>query len=198
MKTISSDLEILATEAGVARQSSRAGFRFVLVRALCLLLMALAGGLLPGTALASQHQIVDSNTMFAPQVGSPVHLPNFLDPNAGCAWSGVAGQVFDPQGVPITGLIINIEGVVDGSPVSYHDLSGSSLRLGAGGYEVKLAGQALTSQGLFVLQLTDVTGAELSSPFNLVTSAACDKNLLIFNLAEIVVVKRLYLPMIKR
>ena len=122
------------------------------------------------------------------QAGTPANTANFVKPDLGCDWMGVGGQVFNKSEKPVTGLIVEVSGSLDGNPVLLLTLTGGSTVLGPGGYEISLADQPIASQESLGLQLFDLTGSPLSEKVLFDTSAdidACEKNLVIINFREI-------------
>jgi hypothetical protein len=47
------------------------------------------------------------------QPGSPAYLQMFRQPELACSWTGVAGQIFDRDGQPVTGIVVVVEGKLD-------------------------------------------------------------------------------------
>ncbi len=139
-----------------------------------------------------------SQILYVVQPGTPVGIQNFVLPEAGCNWAGVGGQVFDQTGSPVSGLIIKINGTVEGNSVLVYAVTGSSLQLGPGGFDVYLSDHPVATQSLLTLQLLDVTGAPLTGPIPLETFANCSQNLLLVNLVEKLFNAYQYLPLISR
>ena len=134
--------------------------------------------------------------LYAVQPGTPAQVTNFLAPEAGCSYLGIAGQVFDLNRQPATGLIIEVTGELDGNEVLQIVLSGSATKLGPGGYEIKLADRAIASQQTLSIQVFDLAGLALSDQIFFDTSNACDANqiLLNFTAAQIEYDEKLYFP----
>lgn len=130
------------------------------------------------------------------QPGTPAQVTNFLAPEAGCSYLGISGQVFDLSGQPVTGLIIEVTGELDGNEVLQIVLSGSATKLGPGGYEIRLADQAIASQQTLSIQVFDLAGLALSDQIFFDTSNECDANqiLLNFTAAQIEYEEKLYFP----
>jgi hypothetical protein len=139
-----------------------------------------------------------SKIVYTIQPGTPIGIQNFVLPEAGCNWAGVGGQVFDRIGSPVSGLIVKINGTIEGNPVLVYAVTGSSLQLGAGGYDVFLSDHPIATQSLLFLQLFDVTGVPLSSTIPLETVSSCTRNLLLVNLVEKSLDFQRYLPFISR
>lgn len=125
---------------------------------------------------------------YSVQVGTPVATANFLQPEAGCDWMGVGGQVFSRSDKPVTGLIVEVGGTLDGSPVLLLSITGDATALGPGGYEIKLADKPVASQGTLWLQLHDVMGEPQSDKVYFDTYSGeneCEQNLIIVNFHEL-------------
>ncbi|HWQ83596.1 MAG TPA: hypothetical protein VN363_03465 [Anaerolineales bacterium] len=119
--------------------------------------------------------------LYAVQPGTPAQVTNFLAPEAGCSYLGIAGQIFDERGQPVTGLIIEISGSLDGEDVLQLALSGGTTRLGPGGFVIQLADRAIASQGTLSIQIFDLGGLALSDQVFFDTSAECDSNQILLN-----------------
>ena len=119
----------------------------------------------------------EAPTEFLMQTGTPVQIPNFVQPDAGCSWTGVGGQVFNQGGEPVTGIVIRVTGSLNGSAIDAFAVSGGSIKFGAGGYEIELARSAVASKNTLYMQLIDLGGAPRSPLLALETSADCSANL---------------------
>lgn len=112
------------------------------------------------------------------QPGNPVATRHAT---AGCTWMGVAGQVFDSSGSPVTtGLIISIEGpgiLLDG-------LVGAAPSYGDGGYEIQLADQPIESSDEYSIEVLDEDGDPQSDVILFDTYADCNRNLILINFVE--------------
>jgi hypothetical protein len=135
---------------------------------------------------------------FFRQPGTPAALPNFLQPEAGCNWSGVGGQVFDLSGKPVVGVNIVLTGSLEGKQHLEYALTGSSLALGPGGFQFKLADHLVSSQGALYLQVKDLNGFFLSPPIPFDTYLSCDKNFVLVNFVEVSPVYQYYYPLINK
>ena len=60
------------------------------------------------------------------QPGTPLAVANFAQSEAGCNWSGIGGQVFSADGEPVTNLVIDIEGKLDGQEVLFLAITGTA------------------------------------------------------------------------
>ena len=139
-----------------------------------------------------------SQPWFLAQVGTPIKLQNFLQPEAGCNWSGIAGQAFDRQGNPVIGSVVHVWGILDGEEVIRYVMTGSSNRVGPGGFEITLADHQISTPGKLSLQLLDLAGVKLSPEISLDIANDCEHNLVLVNLIEIPTDYHFYLPAIRK
>jgi hypothetical protein len=116
---------------------------------------------------------------FGLQSVSPVFIVNFANIKDGCNWMGIAGQVFDNKQLPVDGLVVVVEGIVDGKKVESLGFTGLSLAYGPAGYEVILGNASVS--GEFWLQLFDQNGKPLSDIYAFETPGGCEQNLGILN-----------------
>ncbi len=116
--------------------------------------------------------------------GSPRYSINFLHPEFGCNWMGVAGQVFNSSGIPEKGLIIQVDGKMNGSNISALGLTGSTQAIGPGGYEIKISDRVSGSEDSLWIQVFSKEGQALSSKFGFDTYGDCQKNLTIINFKD--------------
>lgn len=103
----------------------------------------------------------------------------------GCRWLGLAGQVEDLQGRPVTGIRVAAGGQVNGSPLEMTSMTGTALQYGPAGYEFKLADAPFASNGVFWVQLIDQAGLPLSRQVVFDTRSECDKNLILVNFEQV-------------
>lgn len=125
------------------------------------------------------------NPLYVVQPGTPAWVANFLNPDAGCSYMGIAGQVFDTTGQPVRGLIVEVSGELEGNSVLQLALSGGSTLLGPGGYAIQLADRAIASQRTLTIQVFDLAGIALSDQIAFDTSSACDANQIVMNFTAI-------------
>ena len=130
------------------------------------------------------------------QSGTPVVTQNFIAPEKGCNWAGVAGQVFDLDGIPVDGITILLAGQLESEDVSLVAMTGSSQQMGPGGYEIQLSDHTVSTHGDLYLQIVDAGGAPLSRRLYFHTVDACDQNLTVVNLIEFETAGENYLPAI--
>ena len=111
---------------------------------------------------------------------SPAYLPNFAHPEGGCNWMGVAGQIFDAEGLPTGDLVIVVEGQVNGQFVEALGFTGLAKVYGPEGYEVVLGDRA--QPGVFWLQVFDLNSKALSNIIEFEMTGNCEQNLALINL----------------
>lgn len=116
-----------------------------------------------------------------PQSGSPKYLLNYLHPELGCSWLGVVGQIFDTNGTPVSGKIIEVDGNLNGTEILGLGLSGNAQPIGPAGYEIKLSDKPGDSNQPLRIQVFSNDGTPLSNPIPFYTYNDCNKNLIVFN-----------------
>ena len=109
----------------------------------------------------------------------PLYTTNFVHPEAGCNWMGVAGQIFAENLEPKDGLVVVVEGAVNNSMVEVLGYSGLAQSYGPGGYELFLS--EVNSPGIFWVQLFDVQGNPLSGIYSFQMNGTCEQNLAVIN-----------------
>ena len=77
---------------------------------------------------------LESGVSFTKQDGSPTYEINTVHTDAGCNWLGVAGQIFDIEGIPVSGILIDAGGTLEDQEISGLSLSGTAPAYGEGGY----------------------------------------------------------------
>lgn len=119
--------------------------------------------------------------------GTPVSTSSLaFHPEAGCNWMGVAGQVFDLSGAPISGQQVRIGGVLAGKPVDMLSLTGLTSAYGtAGFYEFTLGDKPIASKGTLWVQLLDQAGLAMSEKIYFDTYDNCEKNLIFINFKQV-------------
>lgn len=118
--------------------------------------------------------------------GTPVSTSSLaFHPEVGCDWMGVAGQVFDLSGAPISGQQVRIGGFLGGKSVDLLTLTGLTNAYGtAGFYEFNLGEKPVASKGSLWLQLVDQAGLTMSEKIFFDTYDSCDKNLIFINFKQ--------------
>jgi hypothetical protein len=121
---------------------------------------------------------------FVVQPGSNVLVANFAN-DLGCAWMGVAGQVFDKDRNPLVGITVHVEGQLAGALANQDSVTGSNPRIGPAGYTINLSDHPIASSGTMWIQLKDTAGLKLSDQIYFSTSVDCDENLVFINWNEL-------------
>lgn len=138
------------------------------------------------TATATETPPVDTPTPGAsPGQSTPTPYAYVADPqiatrnfaNAlGCGWMGIGGQVFNSTGAPVSGLNVQLGGMLAGTPKDLLTLTGSAQALGPSGYVFDLADRPIASQNTLWLQLVDTAGLPVSEKVYVQTFDSCDLN----------------------
>ncbi|MBN1264825.1 MAG: hypothetical protein JXA25_04980 [Anaerolineales bacterium] len=131
---------------------------------------------------------VDENITQAPfsptfvlQTNSPSYTENFANDQE-CEWMGIAGQVFDLSGAPLSGVTIHINGALSSQAVDLYAESGSAEVYGPSGYEFVLSDVPVTSTNTLWLQVFDLEEEQpLSEKIFLSTYNDCTRNLVLVN-----------------
>lgn len=120
------------------------------------------------------------------QVFNPVYLDNFAHQQAGCNWTGVAGQVFDEYGDTVNNIVVKVTGTWNGSPVSLIGITGmvDGQPYGPGSYEIMIGNKPMDTVSELMIQLFDTNAHPLTSPTVFDTSANCKRNLVIINFSK--------------
>lgn len=124
-----------------------------------------------------------STFKFVVQEGTPSYLPNFNYLDKGCAWQGVAGQVFNIYQKPVKYLVVKVFGTWNGEEVSKLAVTGmlEGRPYGKGSYEIELGNIAVDSSEPLYIQVFKSDGTPLSEPFQFSTKAKCNRNLVLIN-----------------
>jgi hypothetical protein len=133
---------------------------------------------------AAEEPIVPTPTpqpTYTLQEGSPVALPNFNHPQAGCGWLGVAGQVFDKNGLEMLGLTVLVGDTENPEEDSLAGITGEALAYGLGGFEIQIAEEPLDSTERFWVQVLNGEDVPLTARHAFDTYQDCEKNLILIN-----------------
>ncbi len=126
---------------------------------------------------------------FAVQGNGPVAIVNIAHPELGCNWMGVAGNVVDMSGAPVTQLIVTLGGTLNGKPVhpsgTMTSLTGLFRQYGEAGFEFQLGDKPVASKGTLWIQLGDQAGLVLSEKVYFDTFSDCEKNLVLINFKQV-------------
>lgn len=99
---------------------------------------------------------------------------------------GVAGQIFDLSGAPISGQQVRIGGFLDGKSVDMLTLTGLTSAYGtAGFYEFSLSDKPIASNKSLWVQLLDQAGLTMSEKVYFETYDSCEKNLIFINFKQV-------------
>jgi hypothetical protein len=128
---------------------------------------------------------LESGTTFSTQAGSPSYEINTFHPDAGCNWLGVAGQIFDIEGIPVSGIIVETGGTLAGLEISMITLSGMAPDYGEGGYELAISDSPAASNGELWVQLLDQANLPLSDKIYFQTFDSCDSNLVMIYFVQV-------------
>ena len=120
------------------------------------------------------------------QVFNPVYLDNFAHQEAGCNWTGVAGQVFDEYGNTVNNIIVKVTGTWNGSPVSLIGITGmvDGQPYGPGSYEITISSNPMDTVSQLTIQLFDTNANPLTNAEPFDTSANCKRTLAIINFSK--------------
>lgn len=127
------------------------------------------------------NEAVKTNYEYVVQEGSPKYTSNFNYLDKDCAWQGVAGQVFGKDNVPVKELIVKVFGTWNGEEVSGTGVTGmvEGKPYGEGSFEIVLGDIAVDSTEPLYIQLFNSSGEALSEPFQFITKAKCNRNLVV-------------------
>jgi hypothetical protein len=99
---------------------------------------------------------------------------------------GVAGRAFDLTGAPIEqGILIQLQGVLDGEQVDLLGSVGMVTVYGPGSYEFVLGDSPIESTQTLWVQLFDQAMLPLSDRIIFDTYADCDMNLILINFNQV-------------
>ena len=126
---------------------------------------------------------IRTNYKYIVQEGSPKYTSNFNYLDKGCAWQGVAGQVFGKDNVPVKELVVKVFGTWNGEEISSSGVTGmvEGRPYGRGSFEIVLGDIAIDSTEPLYIQIFNARGIALSEPFQFVTKAKCNRNLVVIN-----------------
>jgi len=127
---------------------------------------------------------LESGTTFTLQEGSPSYEVNANHTDAGCNWLGVAGQIFDQDGVPVSGILVEASGLLGEVEISGLTLSGMSPFYGEGGYDITLHDSPVVSEEEIWIQLLDQANLPLTEKIVFQTFDSCDSNLIKINFVQ--------------
>lgn len=123
-----------------------------------------------------------SGTTFRVEDGAPIYEENTT---AGCSWLGVAGEVFDKDGEPVPGILVEVGGTIGDEPIDGLTLTGMAAAYGESGYEILLAEAPAESDSTVYVQLLDQANLPLTEAFYFQTYDSCDSNLIKVNFVQV-------------
>jgi len=102
-----------------------------------------------------------------------------IHPDLACNWAGIGGTVVDANNSPVIGTVVVLRGTLNGSTVEQQTVSGINKEYGPSGFEFVLGNAPVASKNTLYVQLVDLQNIPLSDKISVVTSAECNKNLVI-------------------
>lgn len=127
---------------------------------------------------------LETTEQYIVQEGTPTYLSNFANPDEGCDWMGVAGQVFDEEGNEVLDLVIVVGSTLEEIAGELSSQTGTALSYGPGGYEIKLTDTSLDTSETFWIEVRNTYGSTLSERIYFDTFADCEKNLILINFVQ--------------
>jgi hypothetical protein len=97
----------------------------------------------------------------------------------------VAGQAYDLQGAPMTGITVMLGGYLDRKTLSQLSLTGTALQYGQAGYEFTVADRPSASKEDVYVQLFDQAMIPLSGRVYFNTAEDCTQNLVLINFRQV-------------
>lgn len=112
-----------------------------------------------------------------------IDAATFPDHDACRLW--VAGQAYDLQGAPMTGITVMLGGSLNYKALYQLSLTGTALQYGQAGYEFTVSDSPAASKDAVWVQLFDQAMIPLSSRVYFNTSGDCTQNLVLINFRQI-------------
>jgi hypothetical protein len=134
---------------------------------------------------------------FHPQMGSPSYIPSFMHQEQGCAWVGIAGQVFDPQGDGLENVAILVTRMDGGQEVILAGLTAAESSYGPGGYEIQLSDRPAQPGQTVAVQLYNLESQPISDPLPVRLPDRCEQNLVLVNFQSSYLPSFIYLPLLQ-
>jgi len=97
----------------------------------------------------------------------------------------VAGQAYDLQGAPMTGITVMLGGYLDRKTLYQLSLTGTALQYGQAGYEFTVADRPTPSREAVWVQLFDQAMIPLSNRIYFNTVEDCAQNLVLINFRQV-------------
>jgi hypothetical protein len=119
--------------------------------------------------------------------GDPTGMKSTIfKPNSNCSWLGVAGNVYDLQGRPVQGIIVQMGGSYNYQKIQEaFTLTGLARSYGESGYEFTIANVITQSSRTIWIQLVDQAAIPLSAKIYFDTYADCNRNLILINFKQV-------------
>lgn len=133
------------------------------------------------TAVAPDVAGTTDEFAFVLQQGSPSAIAGTqFHPDAGCKWTGVAGQAMSLNGEAVRGLFVQLGGTIPGvASMDNLTMTGLAPQYGQGGFEFTLDDALVASNNTLWIQLLDQQNLPLSNRIYFNTYDDCEKNLII-------------------
>ncbi|OGO29959.1 MAG: hypothetical protein A2136_04645 [Chloroflexi bacterium RBG_16_54_11] len=118
---------------------------------------------------------------FITQQSSPSQIAwTTFHPDAGCEWTGIAGQATSLNGEAVRGLFVQLGGSLPGTEsIDKLTMTGLADEYGPGGFEFILASSLVATNGTLWIQLLDQQNLPISDRVYFETFNDCEKNLVI-------------------
>jgi hypothetical protein len=116
---------------------------------------------------------------FALRLNQVTFTQNFANPAVGCAWQGLAGQVYDAAGQPLTGIQVHVFG---GNNIDLFATSGTDSRYGPSGWEIPV-GTAIDNL-IYYVELQTQQGTIISPTVQVQFQGDCARNLAIVDFEQ--------------
>lgn len=94
---------------------------------------------------------------------------------------GIGGQIFDNNGSPKQGMIIELGGTIQGLAVTGLAVSGTAQSYGPAGYELPISDGPIASSKTLFVQVRDQAGVAVSEQIFFDTFDDCEQNLILIN-----------------
>lgn len=135
---------------------------------------------------ATQEATVAGGYPFVLQ-GDPTGMKSTLfKPNSDCSWLGVAGNVYDLQGRPVQGIIVQLGGSYNYQKLDVKfTLTGLARAYGESGYEFTIADVIVATNHSLWVQLVDQAAIPLSEKVYFDTYADCSRNVILINFKQV-------------
>ncbi len=132
------------------------------------------------TRTASPVITVTQPVPFKVQAGAPSFTAQFANPTLGCAYQGLAGQVFGMTGGdPVTGIQVNVSAATGFNQTT---VSGSNPQFGQAGWQVQV--DTKPNNQTYVVELRNAQGVPISDKLSVTFPGGCNANLALVNFVQ--------------